>query len=136
MTSSPRRAVTNVDLARTAEDLRVRLTHHDEGPKGFYDHARRTISTRRGLSIAAYKSTLAHELGHAYYGDTACRDPVLRARQEHRADQWAATFLIRNADEVLELATAYEHPASVAHELEITPHLLTVWAQQQNDLET
>ena len=61
---------TFLDLHRLAEQLGVQLVRHSGGQKGWYNPRTRTISTRRGMSIIQYKSTLAHELGHAYYGDT------------------------------------------------------------------
>ena len=57
------------DLHRHAQQLGVRLVRHTGGAKGYYHHKTRTISTRRGMSIAQYRSTLAHELGHAVYND-------------------------------------------------------------------
>lgn len=57
------------DLHRVARQLGVTLTRHDGGVKGGYNHDTRTISTRRGMSIQQYRSTLAHELGHAHYRD-------------------------------------------------------------------
>lgn len=42
-----------------------------------------------GLGPVQYRSTLAHELGHAHYGHTG----HLR-KNEHRADMWAARKLL------------------------------------------
>lgn len=123
--------ITNPDLQRLAEDMGVRLARHDGGDKGYYDDATRTISTRRGLSIAQYRSTLAHELGHAHYGDVRVRDPVRHAKQEHRADQWAAALLLDEVDVATALACHSGHLAPTAHELEVTHHLLDVWLNQQ-----
>lgn len=119
--------ITNPDLARLAEDMGVRLVRHDGGDKGYYDDATRTISTRRGLSIAEYRSTLAHELGHAHYRDVRVRDPVRHARQERRADKWAARLLLDEVDITKALACHSGHLAPTAHELEITQHILNVY---------
>lgn len=51
-----------------AAQMGVQLRRHDGGKAGWHDHAPRTISTRRGMAIELYRSTLAHELGHAHYG--------------------------------------------------------------------
>lgn len=123
--------ITNPDLARLAESMGVRLARHDGGDKGYYDDATRTISTRRGLSIAQYRSTLAHELGHAHYGDVRVRDPVRHAKQERRADQWAARLLLDEVDVETTLACHGHHRAPAAHELEVTHHLLDVWLNQK-----
>ena len=115
------------DLARIAENLGVRLTRHNGGVKGFYNHKARTISTRRGLSVAAYRCTLAHELAHAHYGDQSTGNGHYDQKQEARADRYAARLLIdpRTFD------TAYRwcqgNLQELADELEITQHLLRVY---------
>lgn len=116
-----------VDLHAYADKIGVRLAKHDNGPKGFYVDATRTISTRRGLSIRAYRSTLAHELAHATYRDEPTGHGHYDQRQELRADRWAARALIdRDTFE-----DAYRWHAgcmqSIADELEVTHHLLDVW---------
>ncbi|WP_165164947.1 ImmA/IrrE family metallo-endopeptidase [Corynebacterium qintianiae] len=121
--------ITNPDLARLAEGMGVRLQRHDNGPKGMYVDTTRTITTRRGLSIAEYRSTLAHELGHAHYRDVPCRDPVRHARQERRADRWAARLLLDGVDVAGTLAWHGHHRAPAAYELEVTVHLLDVYLQ-------
>ena len=116
---------TNLDLSRLADALKITLTKHDGGKKGYWHPSSRTITTRRGLSIAEYKSTLAHEIAHAFHGDTPTGD-IYSARQEARADKWAAHLLI-NPCEAVKIVVAYQHPKSAAYELEVTEHLLNVW---------
>ena len=115
------------DLHRYAEQIGVRLVKHDTGGKGWYHHPTRTISTRRGLSIQAYKSTLAHELAHATYGDVPTGNGHYDQRQEARADQWAANNLI--SPEMFEEAYIWHggHLPAIADDLEVTHHLLNVW---------
>lgn len=116
-----------VDLHVYAEKIGVRLAKHDNGPKGFYVDGTRTVSTRRGLSIQAYRSTLAHELGHATYRDTPTGNGHYDLRQEQRADQWAAQALI--SPEAFEDAYRWHagHMPAIADELEVTHHILAVW---------
>ena len=120
-----------VDLHAYADKIGVRLVKHDNGPKGFYDNAARTISTRRGLSIRAYRSTLAHELAHATYRDEPTGHGHYDQRQELRADRWAARALID--PEVFEDAYRWHAGCmqSIADELEVTHHLLDVWRDTQ-----
>ena len=125
--------ITNPDLARLAESMGVRLTRHDGGPKGLYIDHLRTITTRRGLSIAEYRSTLAHELAHAHYRDVPCRDPVRHARQERRADRWAARLLLDGVDVPGTLALHDHHRAPAAYELEVTIHLLDTYIDMARD---
>ncbi len=118
------------DLHRHAQQLGVRLVRHTGGAKGYYHHKTRTISTRRGMSIAQYRSTLAHELGHAVYNDQKTGHDNFDQRQEDRADRFAAKLLI-NDDELKHLApwhgTDYH---SLAIDLEVTPHILEVYLKQ------
>lgn len=124
-----RRAVTlttsNHDLAAIAEWLEVDTTHHAGGPKGWYSPSRRLISTRSGLTIAEYRSTLSHELGHAYYDDHPITHGWFGRRQERRADEFAAHLLI-DPNQLHESASFYgDNLPAIAHDLEVTLRLLT-----------
>lgn len=110
----------------------VTLRRHTGGKKGWYHHPTRTISTRRGLPIATYRSTLGHELGHAHHHDEPTGDGRYDTRQEHRADQYAAHLLIHPDD--LDTWCRFYGPdnlPAVAHELEVTIHLLTVYLAEK-----
>lgn len=61
---------------------------------GIYDHDARRIRLRRGMSARHHRSVLAHELGHAAFGDTPTRFGPVHAKQERRAEEWAALRLI------------------------------------------
>ncbi|PKF67787.1 ImmA/IrrE family metallo-endopeptidase [Corynebacterium mastitidis] len=125
--------ITSPDLHRIANRLGVNLRRHDyideDTPKGWYDHTRRVISTQRGLPIAEYRSTLAHELAHAHYGDTLTGNQVMDTRMEHRADRWAARLLLDRAEVEATLRWHDHHRAPAAHDLEVTEHLLDVWLE-------
>ena len=118
---------TSPDLHRLAEQLGVQHVRRSGGQKGWYNPTTRTISTRRGMSITQYKSTLAHELGHAYYGDTPTGNGWYDTRTERRADLYAAHLLITPED----FHDAYiwhgGHLPAIADELEVTQHLLKTW---------
>lgn len=116
-----------VELHLLAEHMGVQLRRHTGGHPGWYDHHRRVISTRRGMSIQQYRSVLAHELGHAAHRDTPTGNGYFDQRQERRADEYAAQLLINPTD--FESAAIWNHgylPA-IADELEVTQHLLDVW---------
>lgn len=128
-----------LDLEQVAHEMGVGVERHEGGPPGWYSHERRVISVARDLSPWDYRCVLAHELGHAYYGDTFCGG-VYGRRQERRADVWAARLLI---DEV-ELETALQWHGgdlrALAYDLAVTPYLLDVYlslrgTQQQNQSE-
>ena len=119
--------ITCPDLHRVARQLGVTLTRHNGGVKGYYNHTTHTISTRRGMSIQQYRSTLAHELGHAHYGDHPTGHGHYDQKQEARADRYAARLLIDPAT----FDTAYRwcqgNLQELADELEVTQHLLRVY---------
>lgn len=122
--------ITCPDLHRVARQLGVTLTRHNGGVKGYYNHTTHTISTRRGMSIQQYRSTLAHELGHAHYGDHPTGHGHYDQKQEARADRYAARLLI----DPQAFDTAYrwcqgDH-RELADELEVTQHLLAVYMRQ------
>lgn len=122
--------ITCPDLHHVARQLGVTLARHNGGVKGYYNHTTRTISTRRGMSIQQYRSTLAHELGHAHYGDQPTGHGHYDQKQEARADRYAAHLLI----DPQAFDTAYrwcqgDH-RELADELEVTQHLLAVYMRQ------
>lgn len=116
-----------VDLHPYADKIGIPLVKHDTGPTGFYHHPTRTISIRRGLSIRAYRSTLAHELAQVTHRDQPTGHGYYAQRQEARADKLAARALID--------AAAFEDSygwhagcmQSIADELEVTQHIHDVW---------
>lgn len=122
--------ITCPDLHHVARQLGVTLTRHNGGVKGYYNHTTHTISTRRGMSIQQYRSTLAHELGHAHYRDHPTGHGHYDQKQEARADRYAARLLI----DPQAFDTAYrwcqgDH-RELADELEVTQHLLAVYMRQ------
>ena len=100
------------------------------GVPGYYHHPTRTISTRRGMSARQYRSTLAHELGHATYRDVPQPNGHYTRRQEARADRFAARLLITM--EAFQDAQAWcgDHLPSVAEELEVNQSILKTWIEQ------
>lgn len=116
-----------VGLHLLAESMGVQLRRHTGGPPGWYDHHARVISTRRGMSIQQYRSVLAHELGHAHYGDTPTGNGYYDQRQERRADEYAAQLLISPIEFEAAATWHHGHLPAIADELEVTKHLLRVW---------
>lgn len=115
-----------MDLDQLADALGVAVVetpYLDDGLNGQYLHHRRLILLRHGLDPWTRKSALAHELGHAYYGDNIHGDP----RLERRADQFAAQILITPTEYRLAEKLHDGHTGAIAYELGVTPHLITVW---------
>ena len=119
--------ISAVELHLLAESMGVQLQRHSGGCPGWYDHHRRIISTRRGQSIAQYKSVLAHELGHAAHGDEPTGNGHFDQRQEQRADEYAAHLLINPHDFEASAIWHQDCLPAIADELEVTHHLLRIW---------
>lgn len=115
------------ELHDLAHLLGVTLTHHDGMPKGWYSHNHRLISTKRGMSVSDYKSTLAHELAHAYYRDQKTTNGHYNQRQESRADRMAARLLINPAELEYHAPWHGNDLVGLAYDLEVTPHLLSIY---------
>lgn len=84
---------------------------------GEYLHARRLIRLRRGMHARHHRSVLAHELGHAAFGDTPSQFGPVHAKQERRAEEWAALRLI-NIDDYRHAEAVHDaHAGAMAVEL-------------------
>lgn len=79
------------ELLRIARErgLTVHATHMPDGYLGYYEPDARRIWFDIRLTIAERRVTIAHELGHEYYGDVCSS-----RRAEHRADAYAAHLLV------------------------------------------
>lgn len=119
--------MTTDEIITLAESLGVSVVEHDEGPKGFYWHAGRRISLRRGLAGPSLRCTLAHELGHAVAGDEASGVDWADARRERAADQFAAELLITREAYAEAEEIVGPHPGALARELGVTIHMVDVW---------
>lgn len=92
---------------------------------GLWLHDQRVILLDRSVmdSPIQYRSTLAHELGHAALGHTACTP-----RWEAQATEWAARRLI-NDDEFVEAARLHEGSVAIAHQLDVLPRDVEAYAE-------
>lgn len=95
--------------------------------QGFYVKEAQIIVVSSLLSHTQKRSTLAHELGHAHYGDVAALDRPMREWQERRADEWAAQLLINRQEYDAAEELHGPHPGTVAHHLNVTRELTEVW---------
>jgi Zn-dependent peptidase ImmA (M78 family) len=114
------------DPEKWAEEHQITVGEHTGGEKG-----RRlkdgTITLRSDLGPVNRRCTLAHELGHHVHGDAPTPDRHTYARQERRAWEWAATFLIDAETYKQAELTVGPHPGALAAELGVTVHLIRVW---------
>lgn len=113
------------------EALDVDLIYTELPPDrdGEYDDSTRTIYIQDGLRYRLHRHTLAHELGHAYYRDVRTLFGPVNAKQERRANEFAALTLI-NRDDYKRAELIHDgHVPSIAHELGVVTR--TVRAYQR-----
>lgn len=94
---------------------------------GRYSDARRHIEVLDGMALPKTISAFGHELGHATFRDVPSILPHVDARQERRADAWAAHFLI---DPALYAAAAAKYGREldwIAQELGVLKRLVIAY---------
>ncbi len=118
-------------LIQSAEARGYRIRWHRGGPKAAWIPGQNAITVQIGMSDADTLCSLAHELGHAHYGDPPGHQP----RYEARADRFAARILISPVEYALAEQAYGTHPARLAAELGVTIHLINVWRMiQENEI--
>lgn len=110
-------------LIEVAEARGFQVRWHRGGPKAAWLPQQRAVTVRHGMDDAETLCALAHELGHAHYGDPAGHD----RRYEQRADRFAASVLISPVEYALAEQTYGTHPARLAAELGVTVHMIRTW---------
>ncbi|GAA1162772.1 ImmA/IrrE family metallo-endopeptidase [Microbacterium oxydans] len=74
--------------------VRIEYCELPDDIDGEYIHEEKLIRIQFHLSTRVYRSTLPHECCHAIWGDTRSRFGPVNAKQERRADEWAAMQMI------------------------------------------
>lgn len=120
---------THLDLRKLADKINVTLTHHTGRGYGYYHNPTRTITTRRGLTVAKYRTVLAHELAHAIRQDQPTGNPHYDRKQEMKADRIAAELLIAPDEWEDAKRWCQGSVAEMAAELEVSPRIVEIYAQ-------
>lgn len=94
---------------------------------GEYRHDLKRIRLREGMTIRQERSVLAHEVAHAVFEDVPSKFGPVNAKQERRADEWAALRLItpdayRSSEEEWD-----GHPSAIAYDLGVTTKLVSAY---------
>ncbi|MDK8473513.1 MULTISPECIES: ImmA/IrrE family metallo-endopeptidase [Corynebacterium] len=110
-------------LIQSAEARGYRIRWHRGGPKAAWLPHRSTITLRVGMDDTTTLCSLAHELGHAHYGDP----PGHHGAHEIRADRFAARLLVSPTEYATTEAIYGPHPATLANELGVTVKVLKTW---------
>ena len=119
-------AHTNLNATAEALGVRVREAPTPNGLWGIYDKPRHLITLSPGLSEAQYRSTLAHEIGHARYGHHGHHP-----KTERLADKWAAGKLL-NFDMILEQARFTLATSEIAAQLNVMPWVVEAFVNTLN----
>lgn len=110
-------------LIDVAQARGYRIRWHRGGPKAAWVPRQNAITVQIGMDDATTLCSLAHELGHAHYGDP----PGHHGAHELRADRFAARLLINPHDYATTEAIYGPHPNLLAHELGVTVKVLKTW---------
>src|SRR5699024_3376661 len=106
------------------DELEVEVFESElNGMYGAYIHDHRLIVLEKRLAPVQRRSTLMHELGHAYYGHVSST-----ARTEREASEWAARQMIPPCA-FHRLARLYDGPVAVAFELGVLPRDVVNYAE-------
>lgn len=119
-------------LDQLARELNVRVLPDLSGElnatdiAGWFPRSRRVLY-RLGMSFSETICAIAHELGHAAFGDEYSEDLLRDSRQEVRADRWAVGVLIsKSAYEHAERIVG-SHSGALAAELDVTVEFVDIW---------
>lgn len=104
--------------------VRVEFDELHEDLDGQYDHDARVVRIQHDLLFRRYVSTLAHETCHAVFGDVKSKFGPVNAKQERRADEWAALRLVDLADYRREEDRHDGHIEAMAISLNVTTDLI------------
>lgn len=113
-----------------AHALGVRIEHADLSHlerDGDYCARTNMIRLQTGMTRRLARSVLAHELAHAVFGDVPSMFGPVNAKQERRADEWAALRLITREDYRLAEALHNGHAPAIAVELDIMPDIVEAY---------
>lgn len=90
--------------------------------RGVYLDDFNLIILNNALTTNQATAALAHEIGHAVFGDR-CTDPA----RERRADEYGASLIITVRDYKRAERLVGCHLGALADELEVTPRLVEAW---------
>lgn len=110
--------------ALDALGVRVEFCELPGDRDGEYLHDERLIRIQHDLLFRRYVSTLAHECCHAVFGDVPSMFGPLNAKNERRADEWAALRLIDPHDYRREEARHDGHVEAMAIALRVTTDIV------------
>lgn len=116
-----------LDSVASALEVRVEYATLPPDRDGEYRHRARLIRLRTGMTARHHRSVLAHELAHAVFEDVPSRFGPVNAKQERRAEEWAALHLI-TLDAYVRAETVHDgHAGAMAVELGVTRSIIEAY---------
>jgi len=107
--------------------VRVEYVELPADRDGEYIRDEALIRLQPRMPARLHRSVLAHECAHARFGDAPTRVRALGAKQEVRADEWAAMQLIDAEDYARAEALHDAHAGAMAVELGVTTDLIDAY---------
>jgi Zn-dependent peptidase ImmA (M78 family) len=114
-------------LLQLAEELGLTVIEKRGRHHGGYHHGSRMIRLDPHMPRRVARSVLAHEIAHSVFQDQPTPHGPARAKQERRANEWAALQLI--TPEAFAEAERHRggHTGSMAHDLAVTTEIIEAY---------
>lgn len=94
---------------------------------GEYRHDLKRIRLREGMTFRQERCVLAHEIAHAVFEDVPSKFGPVNAKQERRADEWAALRLITPTSYRIAEEQWDGHIGAMAYDLGVTAKIITAF---------
>lgn len=111
-------------LIEVALDLGLTVVERRGHHRGGYHDGIKQIRLNPGMSQRVTRSFLAHEIAHAIFRDVPAAHGPVKAKQERRAWEWAACYLITPQDFAIAEEQRCGHAPAMAYDLGVTVELI------------
>ncbi len=111
-------------LIEIANELGLTVVERKGHHRGGYHDGLKQIRLNPGMSRRVTRSFLAHEIAHALFRDVPSVYGPVKAKQERRAWEWAACYLITPAAFAEAEHHRGGHAPAMAYDLDVTVELV------------
>lgn len=111
-------------LTELAESLGLAVVERRGKTRGGYHDGLRQVRINPGMSRRVTRSFLAQEIAHALFRDTPSPYGPVKAKQERRAWEWAALYLIDRRAFAEAEALRSGHSPAMAYDLDVTVEII------------
>lgn len=116
-------------LIDVATEMGLTVVERKGRHRGGYHDGLRQIRLNPGMSERVTRSFLAHEIAHAVFRDVPSPYGPVKAKQERRAWEWAALYLIEPAAFAEAEKHRDGHSPSMANDLMVTIEVVDAFRQ-------